>query len=115
MELPDFEQGVVSPSKLIGYLLSFSHQQGRAKAEFFARYGFVAASWIDLDHALRRHALSNEVAETEASPFGTRYIVEGPLESPDDRNPRVRAVWFVARGEVIPWFVTAYPCGGVKR
>ena len=115
MELPDFGQGMVSPTKLIGYLLSFSHRQGRAKAEFFARYGFVAGAWPELAEALRRHAQSNDVAKIEDSPFGTRYIVEGPLESPDDRNPLVRAVWFVERSEVIPRFVTAYPCRRVER
>ncbi|MBW2535538.1 MAG: hypothetical protein JRI55_28865 [Deltaproteobacteria bacterium] len=115
MWLPDFQQGIISPTKVIGYLLSFSHRQGRAKAEFFARFGFVADAWTELADSLRRHAAGNEVVKIERSPFGTRYIVEGPLTTPDDRNPEVRAVWFVERGETVPRFVTAYPCRRVVR
>lgn len=62
-----------------------------------------------LDQALRRHAADHEIAKTEETPFGTRYVVEGPLQSPDGCNPMVRVVWFVERGETIPRLTTAYP------
>jgi hypothetical protein len=52
-----------------------------------------------LVEALLRHAARHEVAKAEATPFGTRYVVEGGLEAPDGRAPLVRVVWFVETGE----------------
>ena len=37
------------------------------------------------------------------------YVVEGTLPTPDGRNPRVRAIWFIREGEHRPRLVTAYP------
>jgi hypothetical protein len=62
--------------------------------------------------ALRRHAAEHAVVETEDTPFGTSYVVEGALAAPDGRMPRVRVIWFVERGETIPRLVTAYPAKG---
>jgi hypothetical protein len=78
-------------------------------AEFFKRFGFSAASWEELATSLRRHADDHEVAKIEDSPFGTRYVVEGILYTPDGRTPNVRSVWFIETGENVPRFVTAYP------
>ena len=58
---------------------------------------------------LRRHAADYEVARTENSPFGARYVVEGIMATPDGRDPLVRTVWFVDTGAETPRFVTAYP------
>jgi len=62
-----------------------------------------------LANALRRHAAENEVVKTEQTPFGTRYVVEGPLSTPNGRSVNVRVVWFVEHAETIPRLVTAYP------
>jgi len=70
--------------------------------------------WRTLADALVRHAAENEVAAVEASPFGTRYIIEGIIITPDHRNPNVRAIWFIESGAEIPRFVTAYPQKGKK-
>jgi hypothetical protein len=40
---------------------------------------------------------------------GTTYLVEGPLETPLGRKPRLRTVWLVETGELAPRFITAYP------
>ena len=53
-----------------------------------------------------------DVVKEEPSPFGRRYVIEGAMETPDGRNPSVRAVWFVRTGEDVPRFVTAYPLKG---
>ena len=42
------------------------------------------------------------------SSFGVKYVIDGPLQTPDGRNPSVRAIWFVETGEKQPRFVTAY-------
>jgi hypothetical protein len=41
--------------------------------------------------------------------YGPRYEVEGKLDSPDGRSPRVRSVWQMDRGDVAPRLITAYP------
>jgi len=109
VRLPNSEKAGIPKRKITGYLLSATHRDGRHKATFFMRYGFSVEDWEVLAEALRRHAAENELIRTEQTPFGTRYIVEGPLQSPDGRNPYVRVVWFVERGQTIPRLATAYP------
>lgn len=109
MKVPNIRNAVVTEQKIRGYLLSFEHRTGRGKATFFTRFGFSAEAWETLAKAIQEHAATHEVAKSEQTPFGTRYIVEGRLESPDGRNPLVRTVWFVEAGDDNPRFVTAYP------
>ena len=110
MKLLNAENALTPREKLTGYGLSAAHPSGREKARFFARFGFTSESWQTLAAALTCHAAAHDVAEAGDTPFGTRYTVEGPLESPDGRNPLTRCVWFVEKGETVPRFVTAYPC-----
>jgi hypothetical protein len=109
LKLPNYENAVISETKITGYLLSTKHRDGRSKAEFFIRVGFSSDAWEDLVKALLHHAAENEVAKIEDSPFGTRYIIEGVLSTLDRRGAVVRSVWFIETGEQIPGFVTAYP------
>lgn len=91
------------------YLLSPTHPEGQGKAVFFRHFGFSPESWEKLAAALRRHAVEHGVTRMESSPFGTRYIVEGIMETPSGRRPRIRAVWFVEENDDVPRLVTAYP------
>jgi hypothetical protein len=109
MKLPNYENTIVRPEKITGYLLSPTHPQGRAKAGFFTRFGFALDSWEALASALLQHAADHEVAAVEDSPFGTRYIREGTIHAPDGRAPLLRSVWFIETGDETPRLVTAYP------
>ena len=109
MKLPDQHKITVSDVKVKGYLLSNSHPYGRHKAAFFNSFGFEAERWELMAYALREHAKQNELAGVEENEFGKRYIVEGPLVSPDGRAPIVRVVWFVEKGDDCPRLVTVYP------
>lgn len=93
----------------MAYLLSFSHPDGKSKAVFFSSFGFSASRWEELALALRQHAAMNDVTEVESTAYGTKYVVEGPLLTPDGRNPEVRVVWFIERGDTTAHLVTAYP------
>jgi hypothetical protein len=62
-----------------------------------------------LADALRQHALANPVANSVSDADGTTYLVEGPLETPSSRRPRLRTVWLVETGKLAPRFITAYP------
>jgi hypothetical protein len=109
MKLPDLERAFVRPEKITRYLLSENHPVGRHKARFFSSFGFSLSSWRQLETALLNHATQHEVAQVEATPFGTAYTVDGPLPAPDGRAPQVRTVWFAETSQTAPYFVTAYP------
>jgi len=112
MKLTNYEKAVVPKAKLTDYLLSLTHRDGCSKAKFFIRFGFSSEQWEIMAQALKHHIAHNEVAGTEISYFGTKYIIEGTILAPDGRNPEIRSVWFVKSGTDIPFFVTAYPLKG---
>jgi hypothetical protein len=109
MKLPHAEEAVVPQRKMELYLLNPSHPIGGSKAEFFMRFGFSREQWLHLAEALRRHARANSVASAVSDADGTTYLVEGPLETPSGRRPRLRTIWLVETGQLAPRFITAYP------
>lgn len=113
--LPGVQFASIPRQKITGYLLATGHPAGGAKAAFFRRFGFSAARWEALRDALLDHAQTAPVAGSADTPFGKKYILEGPLTAPDGRRPRVRAIWFRPHGETVPRLATAYPLPGVER
>jgi Domain of unknown function (DUF6883) len=109
MKLPNVERAVVPGRKITHYLLSTAHRDGRHKAAFFRSFGFKLEHWEALASALLEHAHKYEIVEIVPTPFGRNCVIEGPLPSPDGRAPRVRAVWFIAKGEETATLATAYP------
>lgn len=109
MKLSNYENVVIPEAKIAAYLLSHSHRDGRSKAKFFTMIGFAIEEWQKLAQALRQHAADNEIEKIESSPFGMRYIVEGKIIAPNGRMPMIRSIWFIADGETVPRFATAYP------
>jgi hypothetical protein len=107
--MPNAGRAIVARRKVVDYLLSEAHPDGRGKARFFTAHGFSAGDWEGLAAALRDHAAAHPVAERMATAFGVRYVVEGALMAPDGRTPGVRAVWFVPAGGQVPELATAYP------
>lgn len=58
MKLPNPEHLQVDREKIPDYLLSPSHPDGQAKAEFFRRFEFRRDQWDVLAAALRRHGVT---------------------------------------------------------
>jgi len=108
--LPDADKATVDREKITEYLLCKSHPDGRAKATFFTKFGFRGERWEVLAEALRKHGMSHPVVKTVESSYGVRYCIDGPIETPDGSNPRIRTVW-IAEDEksAITRLVTAYP------
>ena len=104
MNLPQAAKARVEHEKIAGYLLNHNHPGGHSKATFSERFGFRAANWQQLAEALRNQALRSPVSDTVLSSYGTRYIVEGPIETPTGEHPQVRtvAVVTVEAGDVRP-------------
>lgn len=91
------------------YLLDASHPQNGGKAAFFLAFGFRLDAPEVLAEALLRHVLSQDVTDVQQHPYGTRYTVSGPLDTPDGRNPIVDAGWFIDPGSIVPRLTTATP------
>ena len=115
MKLPFASEAEVPRAKIVLYLLNPEHRAGKGKARFFASHGFAVEDWQKLADALRQHAREHEITKEETVPLGVRFVVEGDMRMPDGAIARVRAVWFVERGERIPRFVTAYPLKRKKQ
>jgi hypothetical protein len=90
-------------------LLSPSHPDGCSKARFFARFGFTVDEWVTFAEALKMHGETQSVIAAVESKHGTRYTVEGSMQTPDRRNPRIRTVWILSKHSKSPRLVTAYP------
>lgn len=111
MPLPEAARAVVEPRKLRDYLLSPSHPVGRFKASFFGDLGYTQDGWGVLSADLRQHAIAGVARPIEATRFGQKYEVTGPLRGPAGREAEVVAVWIILTGEDFPRFVTAFPGG----
>ena len=109
MELPYSDQLRVDQAKIVDYLLSESN--GRGKATFFLQFGFRPEQWAVLAEAIKVQARGHTVVLTVDSPWGTRYSVEGPIDTPSGRQPRprVRTVWILEVGSERPRLITAHP------
>ena len=109
MELPNADQAFVERQKITGYLLNADHRDGRHKARFLTEFGFRLEEWSVLAEALRIHGQKNAVGSMKQTGFGSRYEVDGPLETPTGQRPRIRTVWQIDRGVEAPRLITAYP------
>lgn len=115
MKLPLADEAEIPRAKIVLCLLNPEHRAGKGKACFFASHGFAVEDWQKLADALRQHAREYEVTKEETVPLGVRFVVEGDMTMPDGAIARVRAVWFIERGERTPRFVTAYPLKRKKQ
>ena len=84
MKLPHVDRLEIPKAKVVHYLLSSTHRAGRGKAGFFSSFGFQVSAWKVLAHALQQHARDNVVTFSEDTPFGVRYVIEGPLAASAD-------------------------------
>jgi len=108
MNLPNADQAVVERAKIADYLLNPAHRYGASKAQFFAELGFRVEKWERLAEALREHGRTQAVARKRETGFGPRYVVEGELNTPTRRRPRLRTVWQMDEGAVAPRLISAY-------
>ena len=100
----------IATDKINSYLLSLSHETGAAKARFFIAHGFEVEKPDVLVSALFIHAGEERFVREVTTLWGVKLIFEGPLYSPDNRNPFVRTIWQRSGSVEEPFFlVSAYP------
>ncbi len=109
MMLPNAHLALVERAKVTEYLLNTEHRYGASKARFFAEFGFELQAWEVLADALLEHGHHYEVSKIRQTLWGPRYEVNGELNTPDRRRPRIRTVWQLDDGEIAPRLITAYP------
>ena len=109
MKLPHAEKATVEREKIVDYLLNPAHPDNAGKAPFFAGLGFRRDDWPALATAFRSLAQQGNVKFSMESPHGRKYILQGRLDTPSGKTPRVRTIWIIDRGREAPRLVTAYP------
>jgi len=109
MELPNKSRSHVPLEKVTDYLLSETHVVGKSKAIYFRSYGFNDENANDLANGLLAIAQNAQVESSERSPYGTKYVMDGELETPNGDMIQVRTVWIIETNDDTPRFVTAYP------
>jgi hypothetical protein len=109
MKLPNASQLIVERDKVLEYLLNPLHRYGAVKERFFTAFGFRADTWQILAEALGEHGRTHDLVRAYETGFGRRYVVEGELNTPAGRRPRVRSVWQFDKGTIAPRLITAYP------
>ncbi len=109
MKLPNAHLAIVEEEKITAYLLDAAHPDNGGKAAFFHKLGFHRGDWATFAGALRALADAGKVTKNVESVHGTKYIVDGRLDTPSGKSPMVRSVWIVDREVEAPRLVTTYP------
>ena len=109
MKLPNRENAYIPSPKLHDYLLSKTHSVGRWKARFFRSLGFDETNVDVLEQRLIAIAHSENVEDVIPSAHGTKYVIDGSLQTLVSSFVQVRTVWIIDAGQNRPRFVTAYP------
>ena len=108
MKLPNGELAVIPEGKLRDYCLSQTHPRGRNKARVFRRVlGVTAGDPTSLEELVRKSAVEGETTPLRQDEFGTYYRVELEIDGLQKRE-RLRTLWIIRRGEVIPRLVSTY-------
>ncbi|MEK7812227.1 MAG: DUF6883 domain-containing protein [Candidatus Desantisbacteria bacterium] len=99
----------IGTEKLRQYLLSMTHPVGKSKAKLLRSIGFNESNVNMLKKNLVELALKNEVVDKKVSVHGTKYVIDGNIQSPDSIEITLRTVWIIDNDENILRFITAYP------
>lgn len=109
MKLPQNNKVIIPRVKLTDYILSETHATGKFKGKLFRSLGFDNTNVDLFEKALINIARSQKVKETLASPYGTKYIIDGNIKTPVGKVVKVRTVWIIEEGQEKPRFITIYP------
>lgn len=109
MKLPNSEHAVITPEKLVEYLLNTEHKRGGTKARLLAQFGYRANNWRQLDSDIRQYHFNTEVDVVRQTMYGIRYEIRAPLQTPSGRTLGVRTIWQIDEGTDFPRLITLFP------
>jgi hypothetical protein len=109
MRLPNSDNASISKVKLTQYILSETHEVGRFKAKFFRKLGFNEDNIDVFTEAIRAVAQLENIEDMQSSSYGTKYIIDGEIETPVGKTIKVTTVWVIEKGQKRPRFITIYP------
>lgn len=109
MKLPYRQNAYIPKAKLIEYLLSQTHAVGKFKAKFFYKLGFNQSTVSIFERALLDIAQSKEIKEELSTVYGTKYVIDGKINTPSNKTVKIRTIWILEKGLKKPRFITVYP------
>jgi len=109
MKLPNPEHAVIAPDKLVQYLLNTEHRRGGQKARVLLNFGYHVDSWQRLQSDILYFHLHADVEVIRQTPYGTRYEIRAPLQTPSGRMLTVRTIWQIDEGTDFPRLITLFP------
>ena len=98
----------VAPNKVWDYLLNPDHPIGGAKARFFLGVGYSRPQAEQLIADLIRHGHQGTVTEEKQSPYGIKFVVDGPLLAPNGGAYPLRTVWLEQSPGTFVLLITAH-------
>ncbi|MFD1467802.1 DUF6883 domain-containing protein [Hymenobacter caeli] len=98
----------VAPNKVQDYLLNPDHPIGGAKARFFLGIGYSREHYEQLIADLIEHGHTRPVTEEKDSPYGVKFVVDGPLLAPNGREYPLRTVWMEQSPGTFVLLITAH-------
>lgn len=109
MKLPNANRAIIAKEKLTEYILSETHSTGKFKAKLFRNLGFSETNVDIFEKSLLKIAKSEELREEISTPYGTKYVLDGKIETPVGKLVKVRTLWIIEKDKKRPRFVTVYP------
>lgn len=109
MKLPNADLAVIPDQKVTNYLLDEYHPQNKGKAKFYKMVGYTTNNPQILIKTLKTLAQNGDVTGIEPTPRGTKYVVEGSINAPNERTYQLTSVWMIQDTQNEPRLVTAYP------
>lgn len=81
MKIPYRKRAILKREKIVNYLLSLTHPQGRPKAIYFRSKGFDETNVNIFEELLLGVAYEREVIEVIESIHGKKYIINGEIKA----------------------------------
>ena len=101
------KQFIVEEEKVTRYLLNTDHPDGGSKARLFTHHGFDSSEWKVFARALCKQAVSHPVNMVQETPCGNKYVIDGVIETPVNKEILVRTIWMIKMEKENPELVTA--------
>ena len=103
------ETTVISPDKLLNYVLNLHHNEGSSKALFLKEIGYDRSNWEILENDLREQHLTLEAIPGKSSPFGEKFEITAPIIGPNGEERMIKTIWMIKYNETVARFITLIP------